>query len=140
MGRPTSDFGRPRARDSKLPSPKRDPRTILEANTIFSIIFRRTPVSIHANAQRSRELHAEGILKVERIPRAPKNGNVIAAEHKVLGEENESRPHHRYAVVVHDVATQWIQSYPRRKKECARYDESVAAILSSRMEAWSDSH
>ena len=45
-----------------------------------------------------------------------KNGDVIAAEHKVLGEENESRPHHRYAVVVHDVATQWIQSYPCRKK------------------------
>ena len=34
------------------------------------------------------------------------------ADHKVLNEGGESRNDHRYAVVVQDLATQWIQSYP----------------------------
>ena len=36
----------------------------------------------------------------------------ITADHKVLSEGCESRDNHRYAVVVQDLATQWIQSYP----------------------------
>ena len=35
---------------------------------------------------------------------------MITADHKVLNEEQESRLLHKYAVVVHDLATQWIQS------------------------------
>ena len=37
-------------------------------------------------------------------------------DHEVLHEENESRLHHRYASVVQELATQRIQSYPRRNK------------------------
>ena len=37
---------------------------------------------------------------------------MITADHKVLSEESESRNNHRYAVVVQDLATRWIQSYP----------------------------
>ena len=37
------------------------------------------------------------------VPRAEKVGDVIAADHKVL-REDESRTHHRYAVVVQDLA------------------------------------
>ena len=40
---------------------------------------------------------------------------MITADHKVLNEEQESRRHHRYAAVVSDLATQWIQSYPWKK-------------------------
>ena len=36
---------------------------------------------------------------------------LITADHKVLSEGCESRHNHRYAVVVQDVAIQWIQSY-----------------------------
>ena len=46
---------------------------------------------------------------------------------KVLNEDNESRLHHRYAAVVQDLATQWIQSYPCRSK--TRYDEKSAEIF-----------
>ena len=40
------------------------------------------------------------------IPRAEKFGNLITADHKVLGVYGESRNDHRYAVIVQDLATQ----------------------------------
>ena len=46
------------------------------------------------------------------VPRGENFGDLITADHKVLSEESESRDNHRYAVVVQDLATQWIQSYP----------------------------
>ena len=46
------------------------------------------------------------------VPRAEKCGDLITADHKVLSEGCESRNNRRYAVVVQDLATQWIQSYP----------------------------
>ena len=39
-------------------------------------------------------------------------GDLSTPDHKVLIAESESRHNHRYAVVVQDLATQWIQSYP----------------------------
>ena len=50
------------------------------------------------------------------IPRAQNFGDLVKADHKVLNEEDESRNNFRYAVVVQDLATQWIQSYPCRTK------------------------
>ena len=38
--------------------------------------------------------------------------NLITTDHKVLSEGCESRNNHRYATVVQDLATQWIQAYP----------------------------
>ena len=46
------------------------------------------------------------------VPRAENFGDLITADHKVLSESCESRNNHRYAVVVQDLATQWIQAYP----------------------------
>ena len=43
-------------------------------------------------------------------------GDLITADHKVLNEEVECRNNHRYAVLVQDLATQWIQSYPCKTK------------------------
>ena len=37
---------------------------------------------------------------------------MTVADHKVLNDEQESRLHHRFAVVVQDLATRWSQSYP----------------------------
>ena len=42
---------------------QRDP----EENTICSLIFQKTPIVMHANAQKSRELRAEKIQKFEMI-------------------------------------------------------------------------
>ena len=39
-------------------------------------------------------------------------GDLITADHQVLSESCESRNNHRYAIVVQDLATQWIQSSP----------------------------
>ena len=50
------------------------------------------------------------------VPRAEHFGDMITADHKVLSEESESRNNYRYAVVVQDLATQWIQSYPCQTK------------------------
>ena len=41
-----------------------------------------------------------------------KFGDLITADHKVLSDGSESRHSHRYAILVQDFATQWIQSYP----------------------------
>ena len=43
-------------------------------------------------------------------------GDLIIADHKVLSDNCESRNNHRYAVVVQDLATQWIQTYPCKTK------------------------
>ena len=50
------------------------------------------------------------------LPRAENFGDLITADHKGLRENCESRNNHRYAVVVQDLATQLIQSYPCKTK------------------------
>ena len=50
------------------------------------------------------------------MPRAENFDDWIAADHKVVREESESRNNHRFAVVVQDLATQWLQSYPWKTK------------------------
>ena len=52
----------------------------------------------------------------EAVPRAEKFGDLITADQKVLNEEDESGDNHRYAVIVQDLVTQWIQSYPSKTK------------------------
>ena len=52
----------------------------------------------------------------EAVPRAENFGDLITADHKVLSDNCESRNNHRYAVVVQDLATQWIQAYPCKTK------------------------
>ena len=46
------------------------------------------------------------------VPKAEKVGDLISADHKILSEESESRNNHRYAIVVQDLATEWIQFFP----------------------------
>ena len=45
----------------------------------------------------------------EAPPRAEKFGDLITADHKVLSDNCECRNNHRYAVVVQDLATEWIR-------------------------------
>ena len=47
------------------------------------------------------------------------------ADHKVLTEGTEFRNDHRYAVVVKDLATQWIQSYPCKAKTYQETERSL---------------
>ena len=52
----------------------------------------------------------------EALSRAEKFGDLTTANHKVLNEGGESRANHRNAVVVKDLATQWIQSVSVQKQ------------------------
>ena len=59
------------------------------------------------------------------IARAENFAYLITADHKVLSEGCESRNNHRYAVVVQDLATQWIQSFPLKTQTSQQTEKSL---------------
>ena len=63
------------------------------------------------------------------VPHAENFGDLITADHKVLSEGCESRNNHRYAVVVQDLATQWIQSYPCKTKTSQETQRSLQKFM-----------
>ena len=65
----------------------------------------------------------------EAVPRAEKIGDLITADHKVLNDTCESRNNHRFAVVVQDLATQWIQAYPCKTKTSQETQRSLQKFL-----------
>ena len=76
----------------------------------------------------------------EAVPRAVNFGDLITADHKVLSDNCESRNNHRYAVVVQDLATQWIQAYPCKNKNFTRNPEKLAKVPGTREETKSHLH
>ena len=56
-------------------------------------------------------------------------GDLTTADHKVLSEGCESRNNHRYAVVVQDLTTQWIQLYPCKTKTSQETQRSLQKFL-----------
>ena len=77
--------------------------------------------------------------KITRVPcrrrigrvvlRAENVGDLTTADHKVLSESCESRNNHRYAVVVQDLATQWIQTYPCKTNTSQETQRSLQKFL-----------
>ena len=65
----------------------------------------------------------------EALPRTEHFGELITADHKVPSEGCESRNNHRYAVLVQDLATQWIQSYPCKTKTSQETEKSLRKLL-----------
>ena len=63
------------------------------------------------------------------VPRADNFGDLITADHKVPSDNCESRNNHRYAVVVQDLATQWIQAYPCKNKTSQETQRSLQKFL-----------
>ena len=63
------------------------------------------------------------------VPRAENFGDLITTDHKVLSDNCESRNNHRFAVVVQDLATQWIQSYPCKTKTSQETQRSLQKFL-----------
>ena len=63
------------------------------------------------------------------VPRAENFGDLITAEHKILIEESEPRNNHRYVVVVQDLATQWLQSYPCKTETSQETQKSLMKFL-----------
>ena len=65
----------------------------------------------------------------EAVLRAVNFGDLITADHQVLSDNCESRNNHRYAVVVQDLATQWIQAYPCKTKTSQETQRSLQKFL-----------
>ena len=96
-------------------------------------------VFIYAHFPKDRNCEICQRTKITRAPcrrrigrvvfRAENFGDLIAADHKVVSEGCESRNNHRYAVVVQDLATQWIQSYPCKTKICQETERSLQKFL-----------
>ena len=61
--------------------------------------------------------------------RAENFDDLITADHKVLSEGCESRNNHRYAVVVQDLATQWMKLYPCKTKTSQETRRSLQKFL-----------
>ena len=71
-------------------------------------------------AKSAEEPKLQGLL-AENAPAATypcveNSGGLITADHEVLREECESRNNHRYAVIVPDLSTQWLQADPCKTK------------------------
>ena len=65
----------------------------------------------------------------EAVPRAVNFGDLITADQKVLRDNCESRNNHRYAVVVQDLATQFIQAFPCKTKTSQETQRSLQKFL-----------
>ena len=64
------------------------------------------------------------------VPLAENFGDLITSDQNVLSENCKSRNNHRYAVVVQDLATQWIQSYPCKQKLHKKHREACKSSWS----------
>ena len=65
---------------------------------------------------------------VEAVLRAVNFGD-LTADHKVLSDNCESRNHHRHAVLVQDLATQWVQAHPCKNKTSQEDQRSLQKFL-----------
>ena len=68
------------------------------------------------------------------VLRAEKFGDLITADRKVFNKGGDSRNNQRFAVVVQDVATQWIQSYPCKTKTSPGNIKELAKVPGTREE------
>ena len=76
----------------------------------------------------------------EAVPRATNFGDLLTADHKVPSDNCESRNNHRYAVVVQDLATQWIQAYPCKNKTSQETQRNLQKFPGTREETKSHLH
>ena len=63
------------------------------------------------------------------VPRAENFSDMMTASQKILSDGSGSRNNHRYAVVVQDLATQWLQSYPCKTKTSHATQKSLMKFL-----------
>ena len=67
---------------------------------------------------------------------ATKFGDTITPDHQTLNEEGEPRNNHRYAIVVQDFDTQWIQScLLMENKNITRNDEEHTEVSQSEIQS-----
>ena len=95
---------------------------------MFILISIKTEIARSVNGPKLQGPHAEDAMAKPYLEL--KNfGDLITADHKVLSDNCESRNNHRYAVVVQDLATQWIQAYPCKTKTSQETQRSLQKFL-----------
>ena len=95
---------------------------------MFILISLKTEIARSVNGPKLQGLHAEDAMAKPDLEL--KNlVNLITADHKVLSDNCEPRNNHRYAVVVQDRATQWIQAYPCKTKTSQETQRSLQKFL-----------
>ena len=95
---------------------------------MFKLTSLKTEIARSVRGPKSEEPRAEDVL-AESYSRAENFGALITADHKVLSDNCESRNNHQYAVVVQDLATQWIQAYPCKTKTSQETQRSLQKFL-----------
>ena len=94
----------------------------------------RPPLHFHAlpEGPKSRSIHKTKLTRAtcrrrtgNQVPRAEIFGDLITADHKVLNEDCQSRNNHRYANVVQDSGTQWLQSCPCKTTSSQETEKSL---------------
>ena len=103
-------------------------RSVDLVNTVFILTSRKTEIARSARGPTitrapCRRRIGGAVLRAENF------GYLLTADHRVLSEGCESRNNHRYAVVVQDLATQWIQSYPCKTKTTQETPRSLQKFL-----------
>ena len=92
--------------------------------------------SVHTHFPEDRNCEICKRTKITRAPCRRRNGGAVPRAEN-FGDSCESRKHQRYAVVVQDVATQWIQAYPcknklhKKPREACKSSWSPTGILKS---------
>ena len=69
-------------------------------------------------------------MRGDRFHHPQKYGGVVMVDHKVSSAENESRLQHRYAVVVQDLYSCWIQSCQTKNTTAQETMKSLRKLAS----------
>ena len=80
--------------------------------------------SVYTHFPKDRNCEICQRTKITRAPCRRRNGGAVPR-----AENCESRNNHRYAVVVQDLATQWIQAYPCKNKTSQETQRSLQKFL-----------
>ena len=101
---------------------------VLLMNLLWSLRLREVRIWVNCEiCQRTKISKAPCRRRI--VPNAESFGDFITADHKVLSEGCESRNNHRHAVVVQDLATQWIRAYPCKTKTSQETQRSLQKFL-----------
>ena len=100
----------------------------VRVSTVSTVTSRNTEIVTSASGQKLTRASCRRRTGTV-VPKAENFGDAIIADHKVLSEGCESRHNHRYAVVVQDLATQRLQSYPCKTKTSQETQKSLQKFL-----------
>ena len=100
----------------------------IRVSTVFILISLKTEIAKSVKGPKLQGPHAEDAMAKPYLePQIL--GDLITADHKVLSDNCESRHNHRYAVVVQDLASHWIQAYPCKNKTSQETQRSLQKFL-----------